>query len=152
MKRRPTLAAVLIGSLCLSPVAAAQERGEAEGAPPGDEAIQAHLDTLSASFPERFLEGVTSAEDWWTLRPRYQNELLYMLGLWPVPERTPLHATVTGELRLEDFFMTIAVAFASLSCASTRGDRHPQFLGLAVAPHHQWHGGSWAVGREHLRQ
>ncbi len=103
MRRFRTLAAVLIGLLCLPLAAAGQEPGDAAGVAPGDEAIQAHLAALSAEFSERFLDGVTSAEDWWTLRPRYRREYLYMLGLWPVPERTPLEATVTGELQGDGF-------------------------------------------------
>src|SRR5262249_26063912 len=30
--------------------------------------------------------------------PRLKEQFLDMLGLWPLPERTPLHATVTGTL------------------------------------------------------
>ena len=32
---------------------------------------------------------------------RLKAELFQMLGLWPVPERTPLHARVTGTLDRE---------------------------------------------------
>lgn len=103
MRRRRALVAVLLGSLCILPAAAGQEKGGAKGGTPGDEAIEAYLDTLSVRLSERFLEGVASAEDWWALRPRYHREFLYMLGLWPVPERTPLQATVTGELRGDGF-------------------------------------------------
>lgn len=103
MRRRRALAAALIGSLWIPLAAGAQEQVEADRGAPGDEMIHAHLAALSAEFSERFLDGVTSAEDWWTLRPRYRREYLYMLGLWPVPERTPLEATVTGELQGDGF-------------------------------------------------
>jgi len=103
MRRRQTLAAALIGSLWIPLAAGAQEHVEADRGAPGDKVIQAHLAGLSAEFSKRFLTDVTSAEDWWTLRPRYRREYLYMLGLWPIPERTPLEATVTGELRGEGF-------------------------------------------------
>src|SRR5690606_11960878 len=37
------------------------------------------------------------------LRARYRDEYLYMLGLDPMPERTPLHATVTGTVEGDGF-------------------------------------------------
>ncbi len=99
MRRCRTLAAVLIGLLCLPLAAAGQEPGDAAGVAPGDEAIQAHLAALSAEFSERFLDGVTSAEDWWTLRPRYLREYLYMLGLWPRSTTAPTTRSGGGGTR-----------------------------------------------------
>ena len=39
---------------------------------------------------------MANREDWERVRARYTHEYLYMLGLWPLPEKTPLRATVTG--------------------------------------------------------
>ena len=74
---------------------------------PGDQMIQAYLahetEKIEADSPGSFLKGVHSQEDWERLRPKYQEEYFYMLGLWPLPARTPLHATVTGTLRCDGY-------------------------------------------------
>jgi dienelactone hydrolase len=69
------------------------DRGE-----PGDEMIQNYLQAEAAKLERQFLEGVATAQDWQRLRPKYMEEYFYMLGLWPLPERTPLLATITGRL------------------------------------------------------
>ncbi len=42
--------------------------------------------------------GIESRADWEARRPVLREQLLDMLGLWPMPERTDLKATVTGTL------------------------------------------------------
>lgn len=76
--------------------AAAQPYGEPDRGQPGDAMIQAHLARLATEMDARFLDGVASADDWTALRTKLQREFLYMLGLDPLPPRTPLKATVTG--------------------------------------------------------
>ena len=44
----------------------------------------------------RVFEGASSAAEWAAIRPRLKREFFQMLGLWPLPGRTPLHATITG--------------------------------------------------------
>ena len=73
------------------------------GRQPGDDAIEAYLRTETEQIQTRFLEGVKTAVDWQTRRPKYQRQLLYMLGLWPVPEKTPLQATVVRTLEGDGF-------------------------------------------------
>jgi len=65
--------------------------------------IQAYLRAETEKLEGDFLDGVTTAEAWEKLRPRYKEEYLYMLGLWPTPERTPLQAKVTGTLEGDGF-------------------------------------------------
>lgn len=76
----------------------AQAYGEPDRGSPGDAMIQAWLAADAERLDGLFLEGIASAADWEAARPRYREEYLYMLGLWPLPERTPLEATVTGTL------------------------------------------------------
>jgi dienelactone hydrolase len=76
--------------------------GQAYGPPdrdqPGDEMIQQYLRAVTGRIHGRFLENVESVGDWKKLRPAYKEEYFHMLGLRPMPQKTPLKATVTGKL------------------------------------------------------
>jgi hypothetical protein len=67
-------------------------------AEPGDEMIDKYLAQETAKLGQRVLDGAKTLAEWQAKRPRLYEEYLYMLGLSPLPERTPLHATVTGTL------------------------------------------------------
>ena len=71
------------------------EPGEAA---PGDKMIFEWLNERAESLHARFLSDLESKEVWEKHRERYQREYFHMLGLWPLPEKTPLKATVTGVL------------------------------------------------------
>ncbi len=49
------------------------------------------------------LADVTTRADWERRRPELRRQLLDMLGLWPLPPRTDLHATVTGTVETDHF-------------------------------------------------
>jgi dienelactone hydrolase len=93
--------------LLACPFAAGQGYCPPDRDAPGDRMIQAYLaretEIIEAGSPEGLLKDVKSQEDWQRLRPKYQEEYFYMLGLWPLPARTPLDATVTGTLRREGY-------------------------------------------------
>jgi hypothetical protein len=86
-----TIAVVVLGS----PQASAQpypaDRGQ-----PGDRMIQDYLDAETQHIHATFKDDLQSYEHWQQQRPRYVEEYYYMLGLWPLPEKTPLKPTVTG--------------------------------------------------------
>jgi len=63
---------------------------------PGDAMIGKFLARETDSINQRFLDGATTLEEWQKKRPRLRQQYLDMLGLWPLPEKTPLKATVTG--------------------------------------------------------
>ncbi len=63
---------------------------------PGDAAIERYLRQETERFGERFLDGAKTREEWESRKPRLRREYFDMLGLWPLPEKTPLHATITG--------------------------------------------------------
>jgi hypothetical protein len=44
------------------------------------------------------LANIRSRADWEKARPQMHRQFLDMLGLWPLPKRTDLHATVTGKI------------------------------------------------------
>jgi cephalosporin-C deacetylase-like acetyl esterase len=82
-------------TLLLVPLLATAARGQPK---PGDEMIDKYLARKTADVSQRVLDGATTLAEWQARRPRLRQEYLDMLGLWPWPEKTPLHATVTGTL------------------------------------------------------
>jgi hypothetical protein len=85
---------VICGSLLSLLLARAGE----PAAKPGDEQIQEYLNKETAKLSERVLDGAKTREEWEARRPRLRQEYFDMLGLWPLPEKTPLNAKVTGTL------------------------------------------------------
>jgi cephalosporin-C deacetylase-like acetyl esterase len=69
---------------------------------PGDAQIDAYLKQKAADLGERELAGAKTREEWEARRPKLREEYLDMLGLRPLPEKTPLHPTVTGTLERGD--------------------------------------------------
>ncbi len=63
-----------------------------------DAAIHKYLAAQTERLSARFLDGATTRAEWEAKRPQLKQQFLDMLGLWPLPERTDLHATVTGTL------------------------------------------------------
>jgi dienelactone hydrolase len=63
---------------------------------PGDAAIERFLQQETERVSKRFLDGAKTFDEWQPRRERLRREYYEMLGLWPLPEKTPLHATVTG--------------------------------------------------------
>src|SRR5262245_50486586 len=68
----------------------------------GDKLIDRYLAHETERLSQRFLDGATTLEEWQKKRPRLRQEYLDMLGLWPLPEKTPLKATVTGTVERGD--------------------------------------------------
>ena len=69
---------------------------------PGDDSIDAYLAQETAKLGERALDGAKTREEWEARRPRLRQEYFDMLGLWPLPEKTPLNAKITGTLERGD--------------------------------------------------
>ncbi|MBX6315995.1 MAG: hypothetical protein IRY99_24240 [Isosphaeraceae bacterium] len=57
----------------------------------------------TAKLAARPLAGLDSADQWKQKRPELQRQMLEMLGLWPLPERTDLKAEVRGTVERPDF-------------------------------------------------
>src|SRR5262245_20181683 len=90
MLRFPSLAGCLVALATVGP-ALAQPK-------PGDAMIDKYLATLTDRISQQPFGGAKSLPEWEAQRPRLRQEYLDMLGLWPLPEKTPLYATVTGTL------------------------------------------------------
>src|SRR5438552_3677295 len=67
------------------------------------EMFLAYLKETAARISSQSLVQVESPEAWAKQRPMLQRKLLYMLGLDPLPKRTPLHAKITGTLQRTNY-------------------------------------------------
>lgn len=57
------------------------------------------LKTTAAEISSQSLQDIQSLEQWQQRRPVLRRELLYMLGIDPLPARTPLESQITGVLQ-----------------------------------------------------
>jgi cephalosporin-C deacetylase-like acetyl esterase len=78
---------------------------EPEKPPPGDAAIEGYLQKETERLGQRFLDGAKTRAEWEARKPRLRREYFDMLGLWPLPEKTPLHATITGTVERGDILI-----------------------------------------------
>lgn len=69
----------------------------------GDALVTEYIRLETAALSESALKGIETLDDWEARRGEYRRQLLEMLGLDPLPERTPLEATVTGTIDRERF-------------------------------------------------
>ncbi len=90
-------------SLLVYTNAYSQELGKYDQDSPGDAMIQAYLRQETGKVAARFVDDVKTLEDWQAKRPQFVKEYFYMLGLSPLPEKTPLEATVTGTIAGEGY-------------------------------------------------
>src|SRR5262245_20158305 len=65
---------------------------------PGDAPAEKYLRERAAELQARFLEGADSLKAWQDRLRRLRREYLDRLGLWPLPQKSPLKATVTGSV------------------------------------------------------
>jgi dienelactone hydrolase len=81
----------------------AQPYGEPDRGQPGDTMIQDYLRQETEKVEADFFRVFKSRDDWNQARPRFRQEYFEMLGLWPLPEKTPLHAAITRTLDKSDY-------------------------------------------------
>ncbi len=91
----------LLPLLLVLVLAASARAAEPPDTKAGDAMIDKYLAGLAKELSGRFLDGAKTRAEWEKKLPRLRREYLDMLGLWPLPEKTPLHATVTGTLEHE---------------------------------------------------
>lgn len=68
-----------------------------------NERVVDHLKKTAAAISSRSLTDVRSLDEWKEQRPKLRKELMYMLGLDPLPERTPLKSEVVGTLQRAEY-------------------------------------------------
>lgn len=102
----------------------------------GDYSIRRYLAARAAELEREFLPGIDSAADFEKHRPVLRADLLDMLGLKPLPERTPLKATVTGKVEQPGYtieklhFQSLPGLYvtANLYLPSPARERYPTIL------------------------
>lgn len=71
----------------------------------GDTMIAEYFRAETEQLRRGSLADIKSLEDWQSRRPAFKAQLLEMLGLEPLPEKTPLQAKVTGRVTHDDFLV-----------------------------------------------
>ena len=99
----------MMSILLLTLVATLGVPADDEAAPPMAEAFRAEVERIAAEP----LLGIDGAEEWKARRPELQRQLREMLGLDPMPERTPLKAEVRDVIERPDFVVE-TVLFRSM--------------------------------------
>lgn len=105
MRTNPTIRLVFAIAVTLSILAADVSIANAAETSPGDEMIAAYFREETQKLADACLTRVKSFDEWAAQRDGYRQQLREMLGLDPLPERTPLHAVVTGKQEREDFIV-----------------------------------------------
>ncbi|HVN81662.1 MAG TPA: alpha/beta hydrolase family protein, partial [Terriglobia bacterium] len=74
-----------------------------DGADKRHQLVLTYLKDTAANLSERCLNSIDSLESWKKQRGTLRRELLYMLGLDPLPKRTPLKTQITGTVQRSDY-------------------------------------------------
>src|SRR3989442_1074828 len=69
----------------------------------GDRMRTDYFRAETAKLAEHCLKDIKRLAEWQGHRGRYREQLMEMLGLWPLPTRTDLKPVVTGKLEHEAF-------------------------------------------------
>jgi dienelactone hydrolase len=69
----------------------------------GDKMLHAYFRSQVKQIAEASLKDYKTRADWEKARPELRRQFLDMLGLWPLPPRTDLHATITGKIETDRF-------------------------------------------------
>ena len=69
----------------------------------GDRMIAAYFKTQTSQLEDAGLQDIKSLEAWEKQRSEYRRRLLEMLGLDPLPKRTPLQPKITGTTEHDEF-------------------------------------------------
>jgi dienelactone hydrolase len=98
-----TLAVATAISLCAAALSYAQSSPKSPAPSAADRALAQYFETEVEQLSSACLADVRTVEDWKNQREQRRRELAEMLGLWPMPERSPLQPVITGRIEREDF-------------------------------------------------
>jgi len=94
---------ILFCGLLLANVPASDAADTPRDTSRGDRMIAAYFADQTSDVTKQCLSDIKTREDWEKARSVYKQQLLEMLGLDPLPERTPLQPVVTGTVDHEEF-------------------------------------------------
>ena len=100
-----TCLSITVLLFCFTSTIAAQSKWVDIGPSRGDDMLEAYFRAETAELTEKCLSGIKTLDDWQAKKDAYRQQLFEMLGLDPLPEKTPLEATVTGKEEHEAFTM-----------------------------------------------
>jgi hypothetical protein len=69
----------------------------------GDKMLDAYFRRQVKQIEDACLADIKTRADWEKKRPELRRQFFEMMGLWPMPPRTDLKATVTGTVDCEHF-------------------------------------------------
>jgi dienelactone hydrolase len=124
---------------------------------PREPDVRGVLASRAADLERELLPGVRNADDFAKIRPALREEYFDMLGLRPLPEKTPLEAKVTGRLDQPGYsveklhFQSKPGLYvtANLYLPSPAAGRHPAILYLAGHYRKQKRDGAKSECQEH---
>jgi hypothetical protein len=99
---------------------------------------------------------VKDAQAWETRREEIRRRLLVAAGLWPMPEKTPLHAMIHGLIDMDDYTVQ-KVAFESLPGHFVTGSlylpkKHTDKMPGILCPYGHWPNGRFMDEQKTLAQ
>ncbi len=113
----------------------------AAGTARGDRMRDAYFRRETRRIADAALADVKTRADWEKKRPELHRQFLDMLGLWPLPPRTDLHATVTGKVETEHYtieklhFQSSPALYVTANLYVPRGLQEPAPAVLYVCGH-----------------
>ena len=103
VKTAPLLFASFLASALLVPALSAAASAPPSVPGPADLMFAEYFRAETARLAEASLADIRTLEDWKARRATYREQLLEMLGLSPLPERTDLKPAVTGRVEHAEF-------------------------------------------------
>ena len=122
------------------------------GEPPQDRRLEP-LKDLDDYFP---FVPPESAATWVARAERVRRQVLVATGLWPMPEKSPLHPVIHGAVQRDGytvekvFFESVPGFFVTGNLYRPKGrtGRNPAVL----SPHGHWPGGRFIDNKDHIRE
>jgi len=98
---RKTISPIVLGAMLvlLTGLRGWSQEPTTEIEPAGPTSLRKFLDEETRWVSGADTGWASSPEEWLVRQPQLHQQYLDMLGLWPVPEKTPLAAKITGTLR-----------------------------------------------------
>lgn len=85
------------------------ERGESPGTPDsygrGAAMIAEYFRDQVRQIQQKCLSDLTTRHEWEKRRPQLRQQFLDMMGLWPLPEKTPLQPVITGRIEADQYIV-----------------------------------------------